>query len=152
MIVNVVGIRREESPGRAKAPISKPHVVSGATKYGTAGLTWHPLLEWTKRDVLDLHNTARFPLHEAYTRYGSSRVSCAYCILSSKADLLAAATCISNHDLYRAMVQLEIASAFSFQDSAWLGDMQGQQQRSLIAAPRVRVTPGPFVQPHFVFE
>lgn len=30
--------------------------------------------------------------------------------------------------------------------------MQGQQQRSLIAAPRVRVTPGPFVQPHFVFE
>jgi hypothetical protein len=72
--------------------------------------------------VFALHERTGFPLHEAYRVYGSSRVSCAFCILGSQADLLASTTCSDNTAIYRAMVDLEIASTFSFQDSHWLGD------------------------------
>ena len=62
-------------------------------------------------------------LHEAYTIYGSSRVSCAFCIMASAQDLRAAASCASNEAIYREMVELEIRSTFSFQGDRWLGDV-----------------------------
>lgn len=62
-------------------------------------------------------------LHEAYTTYGASRVSCAYCIMSSQQDLIAATTCADNHELYLQMVELEAASSFAFQGNRWLADV-----------------------------
>jgi hypothetical protein len=50
-------------------------------------------------------------------------VSCAFCILSSLHDLVQSATCPDNHDIYRELVELEIGSAFSFQESRWLADI-----------------------------
>lgn len=52
-----------------------------------------------------------------------SRVSCRFCIMSSLADLVAAAAQPETHDLYRRMVALEIVSAFAFQCDRWLGDI-----------------------------
>ncbi|MFM0395165.1 hypothetical protein [Paraburkholderia phytofirmans] len=66
---------------------------------------------------------AGLALHEAYTRYGASRVSCAFCIMSSLDDLRAAAGCADNHDLYREMVALKAASTFAFQGQRWLADV-----------------------------
>ena len=66
-------------------------------------------------------NSSRF--HEAYRVYGSSRVSCCFCILNSASDLGAAARCEANHEVYRALVRLETASTFSFQPKRWLGDV-----------------------------
>lgn len=63
------------------------------------------------------------PLHEAYTHYGSSRVSCAFCVLSSASDLAASSRCEANHGVYRQLVDLEIESSFSFQPNRWLGDI-----------------------------
>jgi hypothetical protein len=63
------------------------------------------------------------PVHEAYTRYGSSRVSCCFCILSSQNDLAAAARCAENQAVYRDLVALEAASTFPFQPGRWLGDV-----------------------------
>ena len=63
------------------------------------------------------------PLHEAYSRYGSTRVICCFCILASQPDLLAATTCLENHDVYRALVELECVSRFAFQQHHWLGDL-----------------------------
>lgn len=122
-ILSVTGIRREESAGRAKAPVSKLKGKLTGAHRGTQGFDWHPIIDWSLSDVLDLHETSGFPLHEAYTRYGNTRVSCAFCILASRPDLLASSTCADNHDIYREMVDLEIASTFSFQDSGWLGDV-----------------------------
>ena len=65
----------------------------------------------------------QFPLHEAYRVYGSSRVSCCFCILSSANDLGAAARCEANHEVYRALVRLETVSTFPFQPTRWLGDV-----------------------------
>lgn len=122
-IVSVTGLRRQESPTRAKAPICSPQLKLSSATFGTTGYNWHPLLSWTREDVLAYHRSHDFPLHEAYTKYGLSRVSCAYCILASLDDLAASATNPENHVLYREMVGLEIMSSFSFQSGRWLGDV-----------------------------
>lgn len=120
-ILNVVGIRREESPNRAKAPIYKPQPRLTSAAHGTTGYDWLPILDWTRQDVIDLHTVRGFPLHEAYRT--NSRVSCVFCILASRADLLASTTWPEHAALYREMVDLEITSTFAFQDSTWLGDL-----------------------------
>ena len=122
-ILSVSGIRREESSGRAKAPVAKVQPKLFSAGFRTSGLDWHPILEWTVSDVVDYLRVKNFPLHEAYTRYGSSRVSCAFCVLASRRDLAAAAHCPDNHELYRELVRLEAESTFSFQDSFWLADV-----------------------------
>ncbi len=122
-IVDASGIRREESTTRAKAPVWAPQVRLASATYGTSGLDWHPILDWSLEQVFAYHQLCQFPLHEAYTRYGMSRVSCAFCILASLADLSASATCPDNRDIYREMVAIEIASTFSFQETRWLGDV-----------------------------
>lgn len=122
-IISVSGIRRQESTTRALAPICAPQSKLTSKTYGTQGYDWHPILPWTLEQVLAYHRYRSFPLHEAYTKYGMSRVSCAYCILAGLADLTASATNPENHDIYREMVALEIISAFSFQSARWLGDV-----------------------------
>ncbi len=127
-ILSVTGIRREESSQRAKSPIYKTQArLTRASRdpaaHGTRGFDWHPILDWSKQDVFDYLAECDFPLHEAYTTYGSSRVSCCFCILGAKADLKAATRCDDNENIYREMVELEISSTFSFQDSQWLGDI-----------------------------
>jgi 3'-phosphoadenosine 5'-phosphosulfate sulfotransferase (PAPS reductase)/FAD synthetase len=122
-ILSVSGIRREESAGRAKAQVAciQPRLTSSRQR--TSGLDWHPIVAWTLRDVLCFLDRKRIPLHAAYTQYGTSRVSCAYCVLSSQHDISAAARCPSNHDVYRELVALEALSTFSFRAGRWLGDV-----------------------------
>ena len=122
-ILSVVGLRRQESPTRAHAPIYAPQAKLTNATYGTRGYTWHPLLAWTLEDVLAYHRLHNIPLHEAYTRYGTTRVSCAFCILSSWHDLVQSAICPDNHDIYRELIELEIVSTFSFQEGRWLGEI-----------------------------
>jgi 3'-phosphoadenosine 5'-phosphosulfate sulfotransferase (PAPS reductase)/FAD synthetase len=140
-ILSASGIRREESPNRAKAPVAKDQPKLTSKAHQTSGYDWHPIIDWSKAEVLTEHARRDFPLHEAYTRYGSSRVSCAFCILGSTADLAAAASCADNHAIYCEMVDLEIASTFSFHDAQWLGDVaphliSGTQRLGLKEAKR----------------
>ncbi len=123
-IVSVNGLRRQESPSRALAPICAPQAKLTSKTFQTQDYDWHPIREWTLEQVLDYHHSHSFPLHEAYTKYGMSRVPCAYCMLTGLDDLVASATNPENHDIYREMVDLEILSAFSFlQSGRWLGDI-----------------------------
>ncbi|GCE06126.1 phosphoadenosine phosphosulfate reductase domain-containing protein [Dictyobacter aurantiacus] len=122
-ILSVAGLRADESPLRAKLPVLMPQARLTSKTLQTTGYNWHPLLPWSLQDVLCCHQLARFPLHEAYTTYGSSRVSCAFCMLGSRADLIASSACPDNQAIYRAMVELEITSTFSFQEQQWLGDV-----------------------------
>lgn len=128
-IFSVTGIRREESPRRKKKPVlkrqeklCKPARIKKGI-FATDGFDWHPIIEWSKQDVFAYLEAKDFRVHEAYRIFGSSRVSCAYCIMSTQQDLRAAASCEDNHELYRLMVALEIESAFSFQSDHWLGDV-----------------------------
>lgn len=142
-ILSASGIRRQESTNRAKAPIVKAQSKLASKAHRTSGFDWHPVIEWELADVFRYLEAHAFPLHEAYTTYGSTRVSCAFCILGSQADLAASATCPDNADIYREMVDLEITSTFSFQER-WLGDVAphllSDEQRAALADAKGRAT------------
>lgn len=120
-IVTVLGIRREESPGRSKTPVTKINTAL-TRKDGTCGVDWNPIVDMTLDQVFLAHQMYKFRLHEAYTQFGSSRVSCSFCIMSRRDDLIAASQCEDNADIYREMCELELTSAFSFQSTTWLSD------------------------------
>ena len=130
-VISAVGIRREESTARARTPAAKRD--ERLTRSRGIGLTWNPLIHWPRSDVLDYIRSRGDILHAAYRIYGSSRVSFAYCVLASQADLLAATRCDDNAAIYREIVELEIRSTFSFQSKRWLGDVAP----SLLDAPRL---------------
>jgi 3'-phosphoadenosine 5'-phosphosulfate sulfotransferase (PAPS reductase)/FAD synthetase len=120
-IVNVSGVRRQESVARSRMPVSATEPKLRRKTYD--GITWNPILEWSVDEVFAEIRQSGLGLHEAYTRYGSSRVSCAFCIMSSAHDLTASANCVENRDVYRAMVELEAESSFAFQGTRWLADV-----------------------------
>lgn len=121
-ILNVVGLRAEESPSRAAAPVAMPQLKLTSKTFGTTGYNWHPILPWTREQVVDYHQHVEFPLHPAYTVCGNTRVSCINCIMGSWEDQIASTRNPENHDTYREEVDLEILSAFSFLSNRWLGD------------------------------
>jgi 3'-phosphoadenosine 5'-phosphosulfate sulfotransferase (PAPS reductase)/FAD synthetase len=120
-ILNVVGIRREESTSRAKKPVSSPELK--LQRGANTGRNWNAIIDWKLDDVFSRIAAGGLTLHEAYTVYGASRVSCCFCIMSSAPDLAAAASAPDNHDIYRRMVALEARSTFGFQGSRWLADV-----------------------------
>lgn len=141
-ILSVTGIRRQESPKRAKSPVSRPQKRLDSTAHRTSGLDWMPILDWTLDDVWAEHERAGLPVHPAYTVWGSSRVSCAFCILGSSSDLIKAAANPDNVPLYQAMVDLELSSTFAFQDRQWLADVAPErltdEQRTAVAPAKAR--------------
>ncbi len=115
-IVNVTGVRREESPARAR------QFVADLDRTGRIW-TWRPIIDLTVDEVFALIDESGLHPHPAYRVFGMSRVSCRWCIMSSLADMIAAARQPEGHSLYRRMVRLEIDSGFAFQGSRWLGDV-----------------------------
>lgn len=120
-IISSSGVRAEESATRAKLPAAS--LQPRLKNKGTDGWDWRPILHWSKKDVLSYIASKGERLHEAYSHFGCSRVSCAFCIMSSASDLQGATTCPDNEDVYRLLVDIEIRSTFAFQDSRWLGDV-----------------------------
>jgi 3'-phosphoadenosine 5'-phosphosulfate sulfotransferase (PAPS reductase)/FAD synthetase len=145
-IVNAMGIRREESCSRAKKPVSSSNgklshkTPSKKTGMATFGIDWNPIIEWKVDDVFSEIRSIGMEPHEAYTKFGMSRVSCMFCILSNQCDLLNATKANESHSLYRDQVELEIASTFSFQ-AKWLGDVNPslltEDQRIRLAQAKV---------------
>lgn len=124
-IVQVIGIRRDESAGRKSTPVSDAdnRFAKPGNRHGTVMLKWHPGVEWSTEEVFACHERHGLPLHEAYTVYGSSRLSCAFCVLASIRDLQAASRAAGNLDLYLHLVEMEARSTFSFQPERWLADV-----------------------------
>lgn len=117
----VSGLRWEESAARARQPVAKRNRVLSRSR--GIGLAWNAIIHWPRQDVLDCIRQCGGALHEAYRIYGSSRVSCAFCVLASRGDLHAAASCDDNAAVCRELVRLEVRSTFSFQSGRWLGDV-----------------------------
>ena len=139
-IINAVGIRAQESTSRAKMPVFKGDKLLSTRR--SAGYTWNAIIDWPIEDVFKIIDDHSVALHPAYTEYRMSRVSCAFCVLSSGSDLQAATTCPDNLALYHELVDLEISSAFSFQSNRWLGDvnpslLSEQQISGLIMAKSI---------------
>lgn len=125
-IISVTGIRREESSRRARAPIAAAQPRLTVVSKGTQGIDWNPIADWILADVLAIHERLGFPLHPAYTEFKSSRVSCSFCILATVADQQAALRYTPNRETYRRLCELELISAFAFQEGRWLCDLDPQ--------------------------
>lgn len=124
-VVSVIGLRRAESASRRGTPVSRrdERFARPGNPAGTHMLNWYPLVDWSTDEVFACHDRHGLPLHEAYRCHGSTRLSCAFCVLGSGADLAAATRASGNRDLYYHLVAMEASSTFSFQPSRWLADV-----------------------------
>lgn len=76
-IINVTGIRRQESAGRRLAAIAKED--PRLAQKGISSVTWNSIIEWDIDQVKAAVARRGIKLHEAYIRYGMTRVSCVFC-------------------------------------------------------------------------
>lgn len=102
LIVNCMGMRAEESPNRAKLKTLK--FSEKNSKNAREWYDWLPVHDWTVKEVFAKISSAGQVPHWAYA-LGMSRLSCCFCIMSSKEDLTIAAR--HNPRLYRRYVDLE---------------------------------------------
>ncbi|GHC19229.1 phosphoadenosine phosphosulfate reductase family protein [Aidingimonas halophila] len=82
-IINCLGLRAEESQGRAKKPAFKKMPISNSV------LTWYewlPVHELTTEEVFATIRVAGQEPHYAYG-LGNDRLSCVFCIMGCKGDL-----------------------------------------------------------------
>jgi 3'-phosphoadenosine 5'-phosphosulfate sulfotransferase (PAPS reductase)/FAD synthetase len=131
-VISVLGIRRDEGrsskSGRGAAPVSKIHEViikSGKPvqpNLPAGSVDWNPIVDVKTETVFQILRASSEPQPSAYL-YGASRYSCAFCIMSTAADLFAGTRDPRNLDLYREQCELEIVSTFSFQGGQWLADI-----------------------------
>lgn len=121
-IINAIGLRRQESKGRAAKPIHKPNEKLKSVTMQTTGIDWHPILDHSLEDVFELHAAENFPLHPAYER-GNSRVSCSFCVLSSKNDLEVSLRDERNLESFRRIINLEFSSTYSFRSDLFLAEI-----------------------------
>ncbi|MHB1952521.1 MAG: phosphoadenosine phosphosulfate reductase domain-containing protein [Acidiferrobacteraceae bacterium] len=139
-IINVTGIRREESTARAKAAIAD--LDPRSSRPGADFWNWRPILDWAKQEVFDCIRANGLRPHRAYTEFGMSRTSCAFCIMSNQGDLLASTRNPAHTVLYRRMVALETRSTFAFQGNRWLADVAPDllslEERAAVAGAKIR--------------
>jgi 3'-phosphoadenosine 5'-phosphosulfate sulfotransferase (PAPS reductase)/FAD synthetase len=79
-VVNVVGIRAEESLARSGLP--EREAMPGAEHIEV----WRPLIRWTEQDVIDIHSRHAVRPCKLYLE-GASRVGCWPCIMARKSEL-----------------------------------------------------------------
>lgn len=114
-VLNITGVRAEESAARAKQPVCSP-----AAKLPIGSISWRPIHHWTLEDVWETIRASGIKAHEAYSMFGSSRVSCRFCILANEADLRASLIDPEAAAIYVRMCDLELESGFAFQGNRWL--------------------------------
>lgn len=102
LVVNCMGMRAEESPKRSKLQALK--YSERNSKAGRDWYEWLPIHDWTVEEVFSEILAAGQKVHWAYYE-GMSRLSCCFCIMSSKEDLTTAARL--NSKLYARYVGLE---------------------------------------------
>lgn len=102
IIVNCMGMRAEESPGRAKLPSFK--FSERNSKAGREWYDWLPIHDWIVGEVFAEIKAAGQEPHAIYAK-GMSRFSCCFCIMASQHDLRVAAGLAPA--LYREYVMLE---------------------------------------------
>lgn len=102
LVINCMGIRAEESSNRAKSQVFKYNKRN--SKAGREWYDWLPIHCWLIGKVFKTIADAGQQPHWAY-RAGMTRLSCCFCIMASRQDLVTAARL--NPDLYKQYVDLE---------------------------------------------
>lgn len=83
VVINCLGIRSEESPGRKKAKtLSRNHSMTNSKR---TVWDWNPIKDWSEQQVLDYLLSKNIPLHPVYNYL--RRFSCRVCIYMSAHDV-----------------------------------------------------------------
>lgn len=108
-ILNVMGMRAQESPARAKLA---PFVVNKRFTNGKRHIdNWLPIHAWDVRDVWNDIKQSGVPYHNAYD-LGMPRLSCMFCIFSPPAALMIAGR--NNPELLADYVAVEKRTGHNF--------------------------------------
>jgi 3'-phosphoadenosine 5'-phosphosulfate sulfotransferase (PAPS reductase)/FAD synthetase len=102
LILNCMGMRAQESPGRSKLQTLKLNERN--SKNGREWYDYLPIHSWKVEEVFAKIKAAGQEPHWAYAR-GSSRLSCCFCVMANKQDLTIAAK--HNPAMYARYVALE---------------------------------------------
>jgi 3'-phosphoadenosine 5'-phosphosulfate sulfotransferase (PAPS reductase)/FAD synthetase len=136
-IVQVTGLRRDESHGRRSTPIAKvdKRFVTPGNRWGTRMMVWNPGVHMAVADVFAANLRHGIPLSRVYG-LGCSRHSCSACIMGSRDDLEIAGREPEAAPYFELIIGFEIESTFSFQAASWLADraphlLTGLQRRQL---------------------
>lgn len=106
-IVNCLGLRAQESPGRAKRTVFSRMAISNSV------LTWYewlPVHELQTDEVFSAIAAAGQQPHYAYA-LGNDRLSCVFCIMGSRADLRNGR--IKHPELFQQYVALEQRTGYT---------------------------------------
>jgi 3'-phosphoadenosine 5'-phosphosulfate sulfotransferase (PAPS reductase)/FAD synthetase len=120
-VICAIGLRAEESPGRAKKETVTIRADCTAPTRHRLTLNWLPIHDWTEGEVwrcIEAHGGIRHPAYQL----GNDRLSCACCVLASVNDLLNGA--IHNPDTYRELCRIEAVTGYSFRKDFWLSDLK----------------------------
>jgi 3'-phosphoadenosine 5'-phosphosulfate sulfotransferase (PAPS reductase)/FAD synthetase len=106
-IVNCLGLRAQESPGRAKrAAFSRMGISNSVHTW----FEWLPVHDMSTTEVFDAIAEAGQKPHYAYA-LGNDRLSCVFCIMASKADLRNGR--IERPELFKQYVELEQRTGYT---------------------------------------
>lgn len=115
-ILNSLGIRAQESTGRAK--------MDNFTRESQTGTKvvdrWYPIHRWHEKKVWETIAASGVPFHRAYS-LGMRRLSCCFCIFAPKEDLMIAA--VHNPTLFKVYLELEEKVGVPFTEKMSLADI-----------------------------
>ncbi|KKK82422.1 hypothetical protein LCGC14_2803540 [marine sediment metagenome] len=120
LAVNCMGLRAEESPGRAKKDPFTAH--KSLSKAGREIYNLLPIHDYLTHQVFNTIKQAGQQPHWAYSK-GMERLSCCFCIMASDNDLHVSA--IQNPELYIRYVKKEREIDFIFRHKKSLEEITG---------------------------
>lgn len=116
-VLNVLGIRADESAARAKKPTLSRD--SASTKTRTVD-RWLPIHAWSESQVWRTIHASGVRHHPAYG-LGMSRLSCCFCVFASRRDLEISAR--ANPTLLKEYIAIEREVGHSFRPNLALKDL-----------------------------
>ncbi|MBY0286785.1 MAG: phosphoadenosine phosphosulfate reductase family protein [Mycobacteriaceae bacterium] len=117
-ILNVLGLRAQESSARARrVPYTHNAAASNGRRYVD---DWYPIHSWTTAQVWERIAAAGTRPHDAY-RAGMSRLSCRFCVLASRADLVCSARL--NPELAERYAAVERQTGHQFRTNLTMADV-----------------------------
>ena len=124
-ILNCLGIRAEESAARAKKADWEKDPKACNTKRDVD--RWLPIFAWSEEQVWDRIWASGVRWHDAYDK-GMSRLSCAFCVLASRADLIIAAQ--HNQGLAQEYLAVEVKVGKRFTNDLSMADIIAAANRA----------------------
>jgi 3'-phosphoadenosine 5'-phosphosulfate sulfotransferase (PAPS reductase)/FAD synthetase len=135
-----VGLRAQESPARARK--AEFTIDRSASNRRRTVIRWHPILDWTQRQVWQHIKDQNLEYHEAYDA-GMDRLSCRLCVLATRSDLVCAAR--QSPELIGDYAKAEQQIGHTFQQNLSIAEIQKEATE---LGPITDVTAGVALERH----